>query len=70
MAKTIVKQDFHAQVFFMTLCAVKARGIEEMVIKEYNANQKMKFNQKVNLTNALAGTMDVIGPLAHFFTTG
>ncbi len=57
-----VKQDFHAKVFLMTLCAAYAFPIEEKVIEEYEANQERKHGQKVNRTNALAMTMDILVP--------
>lgn len=57
-----VKQDFHAKVFLMTLCAAYAHPIEEKVIKEYKADQNRKFDQKINRTNALATTMDMLVP--------
>jgi len=57
-----VKQDFHAKVFLMTLCAAYAHPIEEKVIKEYKADQDRKYDQKINRTNALATTMDMLVP--------
>jgi hypothetical protein len=57
-----VKQDFHAKVFLMTLCAAYAHPIEEKVIKEYQADQNRKYDQKINRTNALATTMDMLVP--------
>lgn len=57
-----VKQDFHAKVFLMTLCAAYAHPIEEKVIKEYKADQNRKYDQKINRTNALATTMDMLVP--------
>ena len=56
------KQDFHAKVFLMTLCAAYAYPIEERVIKEYKADQNRKYDQKINRTNALATTMDILIP--------
>lgn len=58
-----VKQDFHAKVFLMTLCAAYAHPIEEKVIKEYKADTDRKFDQKINRTNALANTMDILVPI-------
>jgi len=55
-----VKQDFHAKVFLMTLCAAYAHPIEEKVIEEYKADQKRKYDQKINRTNALSMTQDVL----------
>lgn len=57
-----VKQDFHAKVFLMTLCSAYAHPIEEKVIKEYQADQNRKYDQKINRTNALATTMDMLVP--------
>jgi hypothetical protein len=57
-----VKQDFHARVFLMTLCAAYAHPIEEKVIKEYKADQNRKHDQKINRTNALSTTMDMLVP--------
>ena len=57
-----VKQDFHAKVFLMTLCAAYAHPIEKKVIEEYEADQNRKHGQKINRTNALAMTMDILVP--------
>ena len=57
-----VKQDFHAKVFLMTLCAAYAHPIEEKVIEEYQADQNRKHDQKINRTNAVANTMDMLIP--------
>jgi hypothetical protein len=57
-----VKQDFHAKVFLMTLCAAYAHPIEKKVIEEYEADQNRKHTQKINRTNALAMTMDILVP--------
>ena len=58
-----VKQDFHAKVFLMTLCAAYAHPIEEKVIAEYEADKNRKHGQKINRTNALANTMDMLVPI-------
>jgi hypothetical protein len=55
-----VKQDFHAKVFLMTLCAAYAHPIEERVIAEYKADQRRKFDQKINRTNALSMTQEIM----------
>ena len=55
-----VRQDFYAKVFLMTLCAAYAHPIEEKVIEEYKADEKRKYNQKINRTNALATTQDFL----------
>jgi len=57
-----VKQDFYAKVFLMTLCAAYAHPIEEKVIEEYKADQNRMYDQKINRTNALAATMDILIP--------
>jgi hypothetical protein len=54
-----VKQDFFAKVFMMSLCAVLAFPIEEKVRKEYKESQN-KHPQKINRTNALAMTRNII----------
>jgi hypothetical protein len=65
-----VKQDFFAKVFLMTLCAAYAFPIEEKVVEEYKADEKRKFDQKINRTHALSVTRDIlIGVfLKHQFT--
>lgn len=55
-----VKQDFHAKVFLMTLCATYAHPIEEKVIQEYRADQSRKHSQKINRTNAISMTQEII----------
>lgn len=55
-----IKQDFHAKVFLMTLCATYAHPIEEKVRQEYQADQKRKHNQKINRTNAISMTQDIV----------
>lgn len=55
-----VKQDFHAKVFLMALCAAYAHPIEEKVTEEYRADQSRKFDQKINRTNALSMTQDIL----------
>lgn len=57
-----VRQDFHAKVFLMTLCAAYAHPIEERVIAEFKADKDRKYGQKINHTNALAMTMDILVP--------
>jgi hypothetical protein len=57
-----VKQDFYAKVFLMTLCAAYAHPIKEKVIAEHQADKERKHNQKINRTNALATTMDMLVP--------
>ena len=55
-----VKQDFFAKVFLMTLCAAYAHPIEEKVIAEYEADEKRKHGQKINRTNALSMTQNIL----------
>ena len=55
-----VKQDFHAKIFLMTLAAAYAFPIEEKVREEYVADEQRKHGQKVNRTNALAMTRDIL----------
>ena len=55
-----VRQDFHAKVFLMTLCAAYAHPIEEKVVQEYKADQNRKFDQKINRTNAVSMTQDIL----------
>jgi len=57
---TAVKQDFFAKVFLMTLCAAYAHPVEEKVINEYKADQNRKYAQKINRTNALSMTQDIL----------
>ncbi len=58
-----IKQDFHAKVFMMSMCAVYAYPIEEKVLAEYKAEKDRKFQQKINRTNALATVMDMSIPM-------
>jgi hypothetical protein len=55
-----VKQDFHSKMFLISLCAAYAHPIEERVIAEYKADEERKFDQKINRTNALSMTLDVL----------
>jgi len=55
-----VKQDFHAKVFLMTLCAAWAHPIEDKVVEEYKADEQRKFDQKINRTNALSMTQEIL----------
>jgi hypothetical protein len=55
-----VRQDFHAKVFLMTLCAAYAHPIEDKVIEEYRADENRKHDQKINRTNALSMTQDIL----------
>ncbi len=55
-----VKQDFHSKIFLMTLCAAYAHPIEEKVMEEYKADQNRKYGQKINRTNALSMTQEIL----------
>ena len=55
-----VKQDFHAKIFLLTLSAAYAHPIEERVKKEYMADEKRKHSQKINRTNSIAKTKDIL----------
>jgi hypothetical protein len=44
----------------MTLCAAYAHPIEEKVVAEYRADKKRKHAQKINRTNALSMTHDIL----------
>jgi hypothetical protein len=55
-----VKQDFHAKVFLMSLCSAYAHPIEEKVVEEYKVDQERKYSQKINRTNALSMTQDIL----------
>jgi len=57
---TAVKQDFYAKMFLLTLCAAYAHPIEEKVREEYKANEMRKYDQKINRTNAIAMTKDIL----------
>jgi hypothetical protein len=57
---TAVKQDFYAKILLMTLCAAYAHPIEEKVTNEYKADQERRYDQKINRTNALAMTQDIL----------
>lgn len=58
-----VKQDFHAKMFLMTLCAAYAHPIEERVVAEFKADENRKHDQKINRTNALSMTLDILIPI-------
>lgn len=55
-----VRQDFHAKIFLMTLCAAYAHPIEDKVVEEYKADQNRKHDQKINRTNALSMTQEIL----------
>lgn len=58
-----IKQDFHSKIFLMTLCAAYAHPIEERVTAEYKADENRKYDQKINRTNALSMTLDILIPI-------
>lgn len=58
-----IKQDFHSKVFLMTLCAAYAHPIEERVRDEYKSDENRKHDQKINRTNALSMTLDILIPI-------
>ena len=55
-----VRQDFHAKIFLLTLSAAYAHPIEERVRKEYKADENRKYDQKINRTNSIAMTKDIL----------
>lgn len=55
-----VKQDFYAKIFLMTLCSVYAFPIDEKVREEYKADETRKYDQKINRTNAIPMTKDIL----------
>jgi Transposase DDE domain len=55
-----IKQDFHAKIFLLTLSAAYAHPIEERVRREFKADQNRKHDQKINRTNAISMTKDIL----------
>ncbi len=57
-----IKQDFHAKIFLMSLCAIFSHPIEEKVREEYSKekNPELKHDQKINRTNAISMTQDIL----------
>ena len=55
-----VKQDFYAKTFLLTLCAAYAHPIDEKVRAEFKADEIRKHDQKINKTNAIAMTKDIL----------
>jgi hypothetical protein len=55
-----VKQDFFAKTFLMTLCAAYSHPIDEKVRNEFKADKKRIHSQKINRTNAIAMTKDIL----------
>lgn len=56
-----IRQDFHAKILMMTLCAVMSHPIEQKVRDEYSAEKRgNKYNQKINRADAIAETRNNI----------
>ena len=55
-----VRQDFHAKIFLLTLSAAYAHPIEEKVREEYKADKQRKHDQKINRTNSISMTKDIL----------
>jgi len=55
-----VKQDFYAKIFLLTLTAAYAHPIEEKVKEEFKADENRKHDQKINRTNAISMTRDIL----------
>ena len=55
-----VKQDFYAKIFLLTLSAAYAHPVEERVRKEFKADGNRKYDQKINRTNAISMTKDIL----------
>lgn len=55
-----VKQDFYAKVFMMTLRAAFSLPIDQKVRAEYKADEKRKYAQQINKTNAVANTCEIM----------
>ena len=58
-----VRQDFHAKVLMMTLCAAFAHPIENKVRAEHKADKNRTHAQQINRTNALAVFSDMAIPM-------
>lgn len=55
-----VEQDFHAKIFMLSLAAAYGHPIEQKVREEYKADENRKHSQKINRTNALAMTRNMV----------
>ncbi|MCK5136652.1 MAG: hypothetical protein KAR19_12745 [Bacteroidales bacterium] len=55
-----MRQDFHAKIFLLTLSAAYAHPIEEKVREEYKADKQRKHDQKINRTNSISMTKDIL----------
>lgn len=58
-----VQQDFHAKIFMLSLMAAFAHPIEEKVKQEFAASRQRKHSQKINRTNALSMTYNILIPI-------
>ena len=58
-----VKQDFHAKILALSLCSMYSLPIEQKVIAEYQADQNRKHAQKINRTQALRATYELMIPM-------
>lgn len=58
-----IRQDFFAKMFLLTLCAAYAYPIEEKVREEYKADDHRLHDQKINRTNAVAMTKEMLIPM-------
>lgn len=58
-----IKQDFHSKILLMTLTAAYAHPVEERVRAEYKADENRKHDQKINRTNAISMTMEILIPV-------
>jgi hypothetical protein len=55
-----VQQDFHAKILMMNLCAMFVHPIDEKVREEFKAGGTRKRGQKINWTNALSVTKNLL----------
>ena len=55
-----VKQDFYAKTFLLTLCAVYAYPVEELVVEVFKAGKNRKYAQKINRTSAIDMTQKIL----------
>ena len=55
-----IKKDFYAKVLLLTLCAAYAFPIDVKVKADFKVDQTRKHNQKINSTNAVAMTKDIL----------
>jgi hypothetical protein len=55
-----VKQDFYAKIFLLTLTAAYAPPTEERIKEEYKADENRKHDQKINRTNAISMTRNIL----------